>query len=359
MSFFHRDAYLMLTRSLDPARDHVFLDVGAHIGAASARLLYEFPRAVVHAFEPCSRVFSQLAERASGEPRLRPHRLAVGAREGEVELNVTSNVNFTSVLAPSERGRSYYGEWMRTIDTERVRCVTLDTWATDAGIESVDFMKVDVQGAELDVLRGAERLLGRGVVGVYCEAQLRPEYEGAATLSEIDLFLRRFGLEMHQVHEIYVKGKEEQSSVCDVLWLQRDALDALRLDAERGFQSAWTPRMTETLRECAARGHRKVAIVGAGRHTRAVSDAFIDPPVEVACVVDDNPAVQGTRMWGLPVVSQRDAAAMGVTAAVLSSNAHEAAMLRSMSTLRQSGVEITGLYDVGWTAPAGATTSAG
>jgi FkbM family methyltransferase len=349
MTFFHRDAYSMLTRSLDPSRAHVFVDVGANVGASASRMLAEFPKATVHAFEPCSRVYDQLAARAATVPRLTAHRLAVGDREGEVELHVAANYNFTSTLPPNERGKAYYGEWMRTIDTERVECVTLDRWASRHAIDRIDFLKVDVQGGELGVLRGASGLLERGVTALFCEAQLRPEYEGAATLADIDLFVRRFGLEMHQVHEIYVKGREEQSSVCDVLWLHRDALALLRVNAERGYQADWVQRMRAALDDCAARGCRSVAIVGAGRHTRAVSDAFIDPPVEIACIVDDDRSIQGTRMWGLPIVSQREAVSLGVNAAILSSNAHEGAMLGAMKELLNAGVAVTGLYDVGWT----------
>jgi hypothetical protein len=54
-------------------------------------------------------------------------------------------------------------------------------------------------------------------------------------------------------------------------------------------------------------------------------------------------------MWGLPIVSQREAVSLGVNAAILSSNAHEGAMLGAMTELLNAGVAVTGLYDVGWT----------
>lgn len=65
------------------------------------------------------------------------------------------------------------------------------------GLGRVDFLKIDVQGATLDVLRGAEKTLESCVV-VQCEAEFVPLYEGEPLFAEIDLEMRRRGFLLHR-----------------------------------------------------------------------------------------------------------------------------------------------------------------
>src|SRR5262249_33514243 len=65
-------------------------------------------------------------------------------------------------------------------------------------ITGVDFLKVDVQGAELDVLKGAERLL-RGSPVIQIELEFVEIYKGQALFSDVDPFLRQRGYLLHAV----------------------------------------------------------------------------------------------------------------------------------------------------------------
>ncbi len=62
----------------------------------------------------------------------------------------------------------------------------------------VDFLKIDVQGATLDVLHGASRVLAEAVV-VQCEAEFIPLYEGEPLFADIDIEMRRHGYLLHQI----------------------------------------------------------------------------------------------------------------------------------------------------------------
>ena len=65
-----------------------------------------------------------------------------------------------------------------------------------AEVTGMDLLKVDVQGAELDVLRGAERLL-KGCVVVQAEVEFVPMYKGQPLFGDVDVFLRRHGFLLH------------------------------------------------------------------------------------------------------------------------------------------------------------------
>ncbi|MDX2114042.1 MAG: FkbM family methyltransferase [Planctomycetota bacterium] len=223
---FEFDAYTSLARILPPDGEHVFVDAGSNVGTMAQRMLDRFPRATVHAFEPVAETFEKLRSRFAGSRSVVPVRAALGASDGEVDIRVNGCPGTSSVLASHERAIVYHGDNLRTRRVERVRVMSLDGWAHSAGIERVDFLKIDVQGYELEVLKGAERLLRSGVVAVYSEAQMTEIYEGAAMFSDIDLFLRGRGFELFQVLEIFSGGVERRTTCCDALWVRSDVLAA-------------------------------------------------------------------------------------------------------------------------------------
>jgi hypothetical protein len=131
------------------------------------------------------------------------------------------------------------------------------------------------------------------------------------------------------------------------------AVDTVRL-AEKHFannyaptleQDDWKRRMRHALARLASQGVQKVAIYGAGSHTIAIADELRSPPVEISCVIDDNPKNQGTRLWGFPIVSRDQAASMGVGAVVLSANSIEDKLWEATASLRAKGVEVVRLHE--------------
>ncbi|MCB9847866.1 MAG: FkbM family methyltransferase [Phycisphaeraceae bacterium] len=222
---FEHDPYEMMAEVLRGRPVGRILDVGAHAGSASLRLLDAFPGAEVFAFEPVEASHRKLVGRSRTEPRLHPERLAVGQRSGEIEIQVNALADTSSALAPTASCARYHGGKVREDHRELVRLVSLDDWARERGAGAIEAMKIDVQGLELAVLHGAERLLGSSVLAILSEAQLTPLYEGASTFSEIDLFLRERGFELHQVCRIASAGPEQRTTCCDALWFRADVLD--------------------------------------------------------------------------------------------------------------------------------------
>lgn len=348
MRQFEHDAYQMMTRFLDPERPIVAIDVGANVGDTCRRITQEFPGATVHAFEPVSDVFEALEESTRGLPGVKRYRLGVGEREGEVTFNVTKNRWCSSILAPSDLGKAYYGDWYDVVRQERAGVVRLDDWARREGIAHVDILKIDVQGLELSVLRGAEELLRvggeHGVKAINCEAQLVGEYEGASTFAEIDLFLRARGFTLHQVHQLEVKGEELQTSYLDAMWLRNDVLAALRRNPRKTYEPGCVIRMRKALDRCAEHGRTPVALYGSGQHTVKVAAALANPPVAIAGVIDDNPARQGQEVAGLAIISPARALELGVRAVILSSDGHEPALWEKAAGFRRAGVPVLPLY---------------
>lgn len=137
--------------------DAVCLDVGANIGIYTLAMSMLAPRGVVHAFEPAPQAFKHLTRNLAENSvsNVKAHNVAVGEEAGPVEFR--ENAEF---LAGSFRIEpdSLLGRTLRD-EIITVPCTTLDDFVSERGIGRVDFVKIDVEGGELQVLRGARRTL--------------------------------------------------------------------------------------------------------------------------------------------------------------------------------------------------------
>jgi FkbM family methyltransferase len=346
--FPHLDAYTMLRRTLDPSLPAVFLDVGANAGQTARRMKEIFPNATVHSFEPVGEMFDALSTVAHELTDVHAYRLALGSTSGSIDIHVTEDSQFSSALKAADRGRAYYSNQIRPIRTERVPMVTLDDWARTQGIDRIDVLKVDVQGLELDVLKGARRILSTAVA-INCEAQIHPEYTGACTLFEIGIFLREMGFILHQFHDIWEHGPEKQHSCVDALWLREDQLELLRRtpNLEHAFHEHWQSAMRLALLRCAQRNLAPVAIYGAGNHTRVVGPALLHPAAPIACIIDEDSTRAGERIMNIPIKTPKDALAAGIKAVILSTNSvpNETAMFERAKAFCGTGIPVLRLYD--------------
>ncbi len=345
LDVFTYDAFDVISLLLDGAGPVVALDVGANIGDLSVRLLHELPGASVFAFEPVPETFARLQSRAASSPGLHPVHAAVGDREGQVQIRVLSDDRFSSVLPMSVECAGRYGPLSDQVATVNAPLVRLDDWASRYGVTNVHVMKVDVQGLELDVLRGARRLLTDQLLAVKAEAQLIPQYEGAATFSDIDLELRSRGFVLHQIHELWPLGNERQHVCVDALWLKPTMLNALRVLTRGDATLERLIGFRRMLRTLASEGVQRLALYGGGRHTRSLSPVIERSPVHVSCIIEDRTDLHGQSVAGLPIVSRNQALHMNLDAVVLSSDQFEADLWRSAQPLRTAGIRVEPLYE--------------
>jgi FkbM family methyltransferase len=124
------------------------LDIGANVGAVSLALAQRVaPGGAVHAFEPARQLFDRLCRNCDLNPALAPsihaHNLALGAARGELFWLESS--------AGPGNGRLIDHE---AAGAQRVPVTTLDQWRQSSGMERIDFIKMDVERMELDVVRG-------------------------------------------------------------------------------------------------------------------------------------------------------------------------------------------------------------
>ena len=146
----------------------VVFDVGANVGDYARLVRRHVPAATVYAFEPSRATYERLAQSAAGEGgRVRPFNLGLSDEAKGVELySYTVEGEEQSLISSIDRRLPTQVVQVEVSATERVEVRPLDDFCAEQGVGRIDFLKLDVEGHELAVLRGARRMLGAGAVSM-------------------------------------------------------------------------------------------------------------------------------------------------------------------------------------------------
>lgn len=179
----------------------VILEIGCNDGTDTKRLRTAFPKATIHCFEPDARAQIRFVNNGGLDICTSLHRTAVGAVDGKVIFNVSSGRENLEM----PRGWDLSGSirkplsvltevpWIKFENQVEVAITTLDLFFEKYELSLVDFIWMDVQGAELDVIRGGAKAL-KSVRYLYTEYDDGGLYDGGATLLEICRSLPDFTL---------------------------------------------------------------------------------------------------------------------------------------------------------------------
>lgn len=181
----------------DPLR---LFDVGARGGIAGRwRGLEDYIE--VLGFEPDPRECARLNRETGKRELYLP--CAVGAERATVPFHVTAWPVASSIYPTDPaflRGFSD-GELLRTVETREIETTTLDH-VCDERATRPDLLKLDVEGAELDVLRGADRVV-RTALAIDVEVAFAPLRIGAPSFSEIDGYVRARGFSLAGLRRVF------------------------------------------------------------------------------------------------------------------------------------------------------------
>jgi FkbM family methyltransferase len=139
----------------------IFFDVGANKGEYTKLLRKHFNTSEIHSFEPNPVTFDLLKGNCSDEKEL--NNLGLGKERSVLELFFDAN-NESSVQATSNKEILEVIAKTENINSVQVNVITLDLYCTEKGISSIDLLKIDTEGFELEVLEGAKDLLEKGKI---------------------------------------------------------------------------------------------------------------------------------------------------------------------------------------------------
>lgn len=122
--------------------------------------------------------------------------LALSNTDGEATLYVTKAPMCSSLYPPDEKFLGRFNDLPELVNLDfsvELETTKLDTFCKSEGIVQVDFIQMDVQGAELLVLEGASKLLEQGVLAIQAEVSFEALYKEQPLFSDVDKYLRGKG----------------------------------------------------------------------------------------------------------------------------------------------------------------------
>ncbi|MDJ1180587.1 FkbM family methyltransferase [Roseofilum sp. BLCC_M91] len=211
-----------LKRLLDYHQIDLIFDVGANKGQY-ARYLREIGYGgKIVSFEPLSQCHDQLQALSQSDPlwEIAPQG-ALGDRNGEIEINVSANTLSSSVLGMLDDHVEAAPE-SAYINQEKVALRTLDSLAANYLTQEIQapFLKLDVQGFEMQVLAGATENLSK-IKAIQLELSLVPLYEGQILLRETLDKLEEMGYELHQISPDFTDLKTGRMLQVDGIFIKK------------------------------------------------------------------------------------------------------------------------------------------
>lgn len=164
----------------------VILEAGAHKGRDTIEMAKLWPNGQIHAFEPTD-IYEQLVQNTEGYLNIYTYNKALDALSSQKTMYACTGkyTQLSSLHKPSE----YFTKNTKFSFNEiTVNTITLDEWAEQYTIPTIDMIWLDAQGAELTILQGASKSL-RNTKLLFLEANIVERYEDAVLYDELKNWL--------------------------------------------------------------------------------------------------------------------------------------------------------------------------
>jgi FkbM family methyltransferase len=176
------------------------IDGGANNGSTTDLFLQHYRSPMIHAFEPIPELVGVLKRKFTDRRNVTVHGAAIGAEAKIVSFNVVNNLVSSSVLNPSVLNKEIHGEKMEIRQVVKVPQVRLEDMMQ--GSHEIDLLKLDLQGYELEALKGCGVLLERIKI-ISTEIEFVSLYDGQPLFGDVDVFLRANGFRLLNLYELY------------------------------------------------------------------------------------------------------------------------------------------------------------
>lgn len=180
----YRDVLIFKTKWYEPSipefSPRTIVDAGAHIGMASILFALKYPGAKIIAIEPEVANFAALVKNTTPYKTITPIHAALWREDGEVMLGA-SNAHPKGAFQIVDNG------------SQRVRAITMGTLMSQAGIDSVDLLKVDIEGAEVEVFASCPWIRNVRLIAIELHDRVRAGCSSVVKTAARDMQLNQKG----------------------------------------------------------------------------------------------------------------------------------------------------------------------
>lgn len=198
---------------------NLVLDVGANEGQFGQSLREHNYNGRIISFEPVAATFEKLTAATRHDPNWDTHNVALGETTGQTTINVSELSVFSSIRDSTEAA-TQFDQQAAVVHKEPIEVRMLDEMMPSSFGNVL--LKIDTQGFEREVLRGAERTLPH-ITGVLMEVPIMQLYAGTWRFHDAVAFMHDAGFVPAQIHPVNFHPEDKASAVeFDCLFRRRD-----------------------------------------------------------------------------------------------------------------------------------------
>ena len=187
------DQFADIRNSMQSYRIDTVVDVGSNTGQSALAMIDKLPDAIIHCVEPSYETYLNLSQNLREHEKVICHNVAIGDCNGELELFHGENDSSMCTLNKPADNRAI---------ANIVAMKSFDSFCEENGIGHVSYLKIDTEGYDLNVLKGAERLLSEQKVDfVEVEAGMNPRNSYHVPLQDMKVFLEARGYLMFGMYD--------------------------------------------------------------------------------------------------------------------------------------------------------------
>ncbi|MBA3721239.1 MAG: FkbM family methyltransferase [Parachlamydiaceae bacterium] len=174
----------------------VILECGGFNGVDTKFMASFWPKSTIHTFEPVPELFNQLVQRTKSYLNVHPYQIALADYKGKMTFYLANypsgSVSGSSSLLPPKEHLKY--DPCKFTKTIVVDAMDLDSWASLNNVDHIDFMWLDMQGYELNMLKVSE--LAKKVKIIYIEVIFVEAYKGQYLYGDVKKWMLQNGFEL-------------------------------------------------------------------------------------------------------------------------------------------------------------------
>jgi len=194
-------------------------DVGANTGQTVEWIRGFLPNAAIYCFEPIEDTFKKLKINVISDKKVRIEQLAFGKIPGKKIVRLFEDFSYLNSLREDLMNSDEYAK------TEEITISTIDYYCSEKGITHIDFLKIDTEGYEIEVLDGAKKLLSSGGISmIYCEVGFQSSNSRNTNFSDLIKYLEKMDFYFFSLYQLMSEGWGEGDYFGNALFVKKELI---------------------------------------------------------------------------------------------------------------------------------------
>jgi FkbM family methyltransferase len=201
-------------------KNPIIFDIGANEGQSIKRFNYIFPESIIYSFEPIKESFDKIIK-LYNKRNFIVNNFALGEKEEKKKFYINKH-SFTSSFFKINNKYKELHDFDKAHITANTKVTTLDKYIKLHNIKKIDILKIDTQGYELNILKGAKLALKKKIIKfIELEIIIADYYKKKINLHDIDLIMSKNNYYLYNI-ENFCYDKNGKLKWFDMLYMNKN-----------------------------------------------------------------------------------------------------------------------------------------